>query len=319
LEAYVAEKRFENQVAVVTGGGRGIGSAVAQLFASEGARVVVNDLGGEVRGGGADPNVAQAVVDQIVSAGGCAVPNTADVGTLEGAASVVTDAMTHFGRIDVLFNGAGILKRARVHEMDEALWDSIMRVNLKSAYAMVHHAAPHMIQQRSGSIISVTSPSGYGHYGMSAYAASKEGLVAFTRSIARELGEFGVRCNAVRPCADSRMFLPEIAEDMQYVTEELGLPPVGTQWFAGLNGEEPPALTENVAAVTAWLCRPETESLNGRVLYIAGGHLALCAEPELIRSRFHPGGWDLDGLLSPSVVTQFTYDQQNHFRPAMCR
>jgi 3-oxoacyl-[acyl-carrier protein] reductase len=310
--------RFEGQVAVVTGGGRGIGRSVALLLAGEGASVVVNDLGGEVRGGGRDPAVAQAVVDEIAGAGGRALANGADVGTMEGAASVVRDAIDRFGRIDILFNGAGILRRGLVHEMDEALWDTILRVNLKSAYAMVHHAAPHMIAQRSGSIVSVTSPSAYGHYGMSAYAASKEALVAFTRSIARELGEFGIRCNAIRPCAESRMFLPEIAEDMRYVTEELGVSPVGGQWFAGLNGEEPPARPENVAAVVAWLCRPETEPLNGRVLYIAGGHLALCTEPELICSRFHARGWDLDSLLAPPVVTQFTYDQRNHFAPRTC-
>jgi NAD(P)-dependent dehydrogenase (short-subunit alcohol dehydrogenase family) len=197
--------------------------------------------------------------------------------------------------------------------MAEDVWDTIIRVNLKSAYAMVHHAAPHMIRQRSGSIICMTSPSGYGHYAMSAYAVSKEGLVAFVRSIARELGEFGIRCNAIRPCAGSRMFLPEIADDMTYVTEELGVPPVGSQWFPGMNGEEPEGHVDNVAAVAAWLCRPETEPLNGRVVYIAGGHLALCAEPELIRSRYDTGGWDLDALLEPSVVAQFTYDQRNHF------
>jgi NAD(P)-dependent dehydrogenase (short-subunit alcohol dehydrogenase family) len=288
------------------------------LLAEHGASVVVNDLGGEVRGGGADAAVAQSVVDEIGRAGGKAIANTADVASMEGAASAVGAAIEAFGRVDILFNGAGIIRRGTIHEMDEAVWDEIMRVNLKSAYAMVHHAAPHMMRQRSGSVLCVTSPSGYGHYAMSAYAASKEGLVGFTRSIARELGEFGVRCNAIRPCADSRMFLPEIAADMQYVTEELGVSPVGGQWFAGLNGEEPPALTENVAAVAAWLCRPETSALNGRVVYIAGGHVALCAEPELIRSRFNASGWDLESLLTPSVVTQFTYDQRNHFPPRSC-
>ncbi len=305
--------RFEGKVAVVTGAGRGIGRSVAQLLANEGARVVVSDLGGEVRGGGADAAVAAAVVREIEKAGGTAIANASDVATMEGAASVISDAIKNFGRVDILFNGAGILRPGRVHEMTEDVWDLIMRVNLKSAYAMVHYAAPHMIRQRAGSIICATSPSGYGHYGMSAYATSKEGLVAFVRSIARELGEFGVRCNAIRPCAASRMFLPEIAEDMQYVTEDLGISPVGGQWFAGLNGEEPEALPEHVAAVTAWLCRPETEPLNGRVIYIAGGHVALCSEPELIRSRFNSEGWDLDSLLSPSVLTQFTYDQRNHF------
>jgi NAD(P)-dependent dehydrogenase (short-subunit alcohol dehydrogenase family) len=305
--------RFDGQVAVVTGAGRGIGRAVALLLAKEGAKIVVNDLGGEVRGGGADASVAEAVVAEIAAAGGTAIANCADAATMAGAASAVGAAIDAWGRIDILFNGAGIIRRGMIHEMEEELWDTIMRVNLKSVYAMVHHAAPHMIRQRSGSILCVTSPSGFGHYAMSAYAVSKEGLVAFVRSMARELGEFGIRCNAIRPCADSRMFLPEIADDMTYVTEQLGVPPVGSQWFPGMNGEEPGGHVDNVAAVVAWLSRPETEPLNGRVVYIAGGHVALCAEPELVRSRYHAPGWDLDALLEPSVVTQFTFDQHNIF------
>jgi 3-oxoacyl-[acyl-carrier protein] reductase len=307
--------RFAGEVAVVTGAGRGIGRALALLLGREGARVVVNDLGGEVRGGGADGSVAEAVAAEIVAAGGTAIANGADVATLEGAAAAVGAAIEAWGRLDILFNGAGIIRRGMIHDMDEEVWDAIIRVNLKSAFAMSRHAAPHMIRQRKGSIICVTSPSGYGHYAMSAYATSKEGLVGFVRSLARELGEHGIRCNAIRPCADSRMFLPEIADDMTYVTEQLGVPPVGSQWFPGMNGEEPGGHVDNVAAVSAWLCRPETGALNGRVVYIAGGHIALCAEPELIRSRYHAPGWSLDALLEPAVVTQFTYDQRNHFAP----
>ncbi len=312
--------RFEEKVAVITGGGRGLGRALALLFAREGARVMVNDLGGEVRGGGADAAIAASVVQEIEAAGGTALASGADAACMAGARSIIEDAIDHFGRVDVLFNGAGILRRSLVHHMDEDSWDDVIRVNLKSAFAMVHHAAPHMIRQRSGSIFCATSPSGYGHYAMSAYATAKEGLVAFIRSIARELGEFGIRANAIRPCAASRMFLPEIEGDMRYVTEELGVPPVGGQWLPGMNGEGPDCTVDHVAAVIAWLCRPELEDLNGRVVYIAGGHLALCTEPELVRARFNATGWDLDSLLAPEVVKHFTYDQRNHFpqrhRPA---
>jgi 3-oxoacyl-[acyl-carrier protein] reductase len=306
---------FEGKVAVITGGGRGIGRATALLLASEGAKVIVNDLGSEVRGGRADPAVAEQVVEEIRRLGGEVYANSADAASFEGAKSIIDDAIARFGRIDVLVNGAGILRRGLIHEMPESTWDNVIRVNLKSVYAMVRHAAPYMMKQRSGSILSITSPSGYGHYAMSAYAASKEGLVAFTRSIARELGEYGIRCNAIRPCATTRMFLEEIADDMKYVVGELGVPPVGTQWFPGMNGEEPECSTDHVAAVLAWLSLPATNALNGRVFYIAGGHLALCTEPELIRSRYNREGWTLPSLLSESVITHFTYDQRNHFAP----
>lgn len=306
--------RFEGQVAVVTGGGRGIGRSVALLLAQEGASVVVCDLGGEVRGGGSDPNVAETVAAEIWATGGRAAANSADIATMDGAASAVNDAVRHFGGLDILFNGAAILGYGRVHELDEATWDNVVRVNLKSAFAMVHHAAPHMMRRRRGSIVSVTSPSAFGHYGMTAYGSSKLGLVGFTGAIARELGEYGIRCNTILPCADTRMGgVTEIQDDMAYVVRELGTTPLANQWLPGMNGQEPHSRCEDVAAVVAWLCSPETAALNDRIFYIAGGHLAVFAEPELIRARFNASGWDLDSLLNPQVVAQFTYGQQNRF------
>lgn len=304
--------RFQGQTAIVTGGGRGIGRAVARLFGAEGANVVVCDLGGEVKGGGADAGVAEAVAAEIRGQGGSAVANGADLATMAGAASAVDLAIGEFGRIDVLFNGAAILGYGKVHELEEKVWDEVIRVNLKSAFAMVHHAAPHMIARKSGCIVNVTSPSAYGHYGMTAYGSSKMGLVGFTGAIARELGEHGIRCNTILPCADTRMGeVKEIQADMARVVQELGQTPLGNQWFPGMNGQAPDSKCENVAAVVAWLCSPQTAPINDRVFYIAGGHLAVFAEPELVRARFNAEGWDLDSLLDPGVVAQFTYGQGN--------
>lgn len=308
--------RFAGKVAVVTGGGRGIGRAVALLFAEEGASVVVCDLGGAVKGGGADAGVAETVAEEIRAAGGKAVANTADIATMDGAASAVNAAIDNYGRLDVLFNGAAILGYGKVHELAEETWDEIIRVNLKSAFAMVRHAAPHMMKQRSGAIINVTSPSALGHYGMTAYGSSKQGLVGFTGAIAQELGEYGIRCNTILPCADTRMGeVTEIQTDMAHVVADLGRSPMSNQWLPGMNGQEPTSRCEDVAAVVAWLCSPETAAINDRTFYIAGGHLAVFAQPELIRARFNANGWDLDSLLDPQVTAQFTYGQQNLMAP----
>ena len=308
--------RFENKVVVVTGGGRGIGRDTAILVAREGARVVINDLGGAVRGRGEiDLTVAQGVVDEIRALGGTAIANGADVGTMAGGQSVVEDAINEFGRVDALILSAGIVRPARLAEMEEDLWDELLRVNLKSVFAVSKAAVPHMIAQRSGSIVTFSSPAGLGQHYMSGYSASKEGLVGWTRSVARELGEHGIRCNALRPAAiDTRMALPEMMPDMAYVAEQ-GLPIFGTHFYPGGDDKGPPSGSGQVAAVAAWLCLPEAANINGRELFIAGGHVALFAEPELIRSRFRFDGWDLDSLASPAISAHLTFGQRNLFGP----
>ena len=186
-------KRFAGKVAVVTGAGRGIGRCEALLLAQQGAKVVVNDLGGAPTGEGADKSVAQMVADEIKAAGGEAVANTDSVTTMEGGKAIIDSAIKNFGRLDILINNAGNLRPKPIWEMTEQDWDLVINVHLKGTFTCTRHAAPIFREQRSGVIVNTASESGLGHYGMANYSAAKEGIVGFTRTVARDLGQFNVQ------------------------------------------------------------------------------------------------------------------------------
>lgn len=302
--------RFSGKVAIITGAGRGIGRATAMVFAAEGASVVVNDLGGGPQGGGANSSVAQEVVDEIRASGGKAIAETSSVATMAGGKAVVDAAIEHFGRLDFLVNNAGIIRPKRVMDMTEEDWDLVLSVNLKGYFATVRAAAEHLAKQ-GGAIVNFSSPSGFGHYGMSNYAAAKEGVVGFTRSIARELGELGIRSNAIRPIAgNSAMAIPEVFETISYSVEKLHIPYISNQW---LSDGGTPGLPEHVAGLVAWLCSDDAAAINGRELYINGGQLSFVQEPELIRTRCNPQGWSLESLSEAGTSAALTYDQRDRY------
>lgn len=303
--------QFSDKVAVITGAGRGIGRDTALLMASEGAKVVVNDLGGGPQGGGADSSFAQQVVDEIIAAGGAAVAETSSVASMEGGKAVVECAMDNYGRLDFLINNAGIIRPRRITEMSEEDFDIVLAVNLKGYFATIRAGAEYLKRQ-GGAIINLSSPSGFGHLGMANYSAAKEGVVGMTRSVARELGEFGVRCNAVRPVSQATtMAIPEVYETLTYQTQTLGIPPLSNQWLLPHGEEAPP---HSVAAVLAWLCSPLSENLNGREIFIFGAQVALVQEPELIRNQFKAGGWTWDGICDPAVTGALTFDVRNRYK-----
>jgi len=167
------KRRLDGKVAIVTGAGRGIGRAEAMVLAREGARVVVNDLGGNAPGEGGKVEVAQRVVDEIRGAGGEAIANGDSVTTMEGAARIVGAAIETFGRLDILVNNAGIARPGAIWELAEEDWDAIMAVHLRGCYTMARQTAPIFRAQRSGVIISTSSESGLGHATLSAYAAAR--------------------------------------------------------------------------------------------------------------------------------------------------
>ncbi len=253
---------FDGKVAVVTGAGRGIGRAEALLLAAEGAAVIVNDLGGERSGEGADQRPAQLVVDEIVAAGGRAAPNYDDISSWDGGGALIQQAIEAFGGLDVLINNAGILRDKMSFNMTEEEWDAVIRVHLKGHFVPARHAAAYWRakSKEKGSpvdaaIVNTASESGlYGNAGQLNYAAAKAGIAAMTIVLARELERVGVRANAIAPVARTRL------------TEDLA----GGVFEAKEGGFDAFA-PENAAAGAAWLASPLAAGITGQVLKIQGG------------------------------------------------
>ena len=256
-------KLCEGRVVIVTGAGRGIGREHALMLAAHGAKVVVNDLGGERDGTGASTGPAAEVVQEIKKAGGAAVVNGDDVSNWDGAQRMVQQAISEFGRLDVLVNNAGILRDRMLVNMTEAEWDAVIKVHLKGTFGPAHFAAAYWRDQAKAGkpidarIINTTSVSGiYGNPGQTNYGAAKAGIAAFTIIAARELGRYGITVNAVAPGALTRM------------TEDLGM---------GRGSEEEKASMHPrwIAPIVTWLASPESSGITGRVFEASGRVLAI--------------------------------------------
>lgn len=306
-----SKRRLEGKVAIVTGAGRNIGRAEALLLAAQGAKVVVNDLGGGPYGTEAgDQSFAETVAREILDAGGEAVAETSSISSMEGGAAVVEKAIDAFGRIDILINNAGIVRPNRIDRMTEQDWDLCLNVSLKGSFATVRAAAPHMIAQKTGVIINTGSSSGFGHWGMGNYSAAKEGLLGLTRTVARDLGEFGIRCNMIRPVSHiTGTFTPEIQQTLDE-TARLGIPLL---WNRFMTAPRMTALPEHIAALAVWLCTDAAAHVTGRDFYIQGDEVALLPEPEAIRTMFNPGGWTIDAFDEPANQDYLVGSIQNRF------
>lgn len=253
---------FDGKVAVVTGAGRGIGRAEALLLAAEGAAVVVNDLGGERTGEGADERPAQLVVDEITGAGGQAGANYDDISSWDGGAALIQQAIDSFGGLDVVINNAGILRDKMSFNMTEEEWDAVIRVHLKGHFVPARHAAAYWRAKSKeagrpvgAAIVNTASESGlYGNAGQLNYAAAKAGIAAMTIVLARELERVGVRANAIAPVARTRL------------TED-----VAGGVFDAKDGGFDAFAPENAAAGAVWLASPLADGITGQVLKIQGG------------------------------------------------
>ncbi len=301
--------RLEGKVAIVTGAGRGIGRGEALLLAEEGAKVVVNDLGGSEAGEGSDARPADEVVAEIVAAGGEAVANYDSVATMEGGERIVGTALDSFGRLDILINNAGILRDRMVFNMSEAEWDSVIAVHLKGHFTTTKHASIVFRQQRSGRIVNTGSESGLGNMGQANYAAAKEGIVGLTRTLALDLGRYGVTANAIRPRAGTRLTLsPELREAMQRARasrrgdsdSDSGSETGAEQAVSQMDALAP----EMVAPLVVYLCTDSAANVNGRDFVVGGDEVSLMTMPTKQASIHQEGGWDLASLerVFPRVI-----------------
>jgi NAD(P)-dependent dehydrogenase (short-subunit alcohol dehydrogenase family) len=278
---------LEGRIAAITGAGNGLGRQHALLFAREGAKVVVNDLGGNTDGTGADASAAQKVVDEIVAAGGEAVANHDDIATWDGAKSLIDQAVDTYGRLDVLVNNAGILRDGFIHQIDEQMWDLVVKVHLKGHFATLRHATDHWrARSKAGETVNgavINTASGSGTFlpnpGQANYGSAKAAIAALTLVASNELIRLGVRCNAIAPVARTRL-----TEDVPG--------PVGAM-FA--KPEDPDAFDPmdpaNVSPLVAFLATEDCP-INGKMFAVQGGQIAECS------------GWEVqDGLTTDEPWT----------------
>ncbi len=302
--------RLKGRNAVVTGAGRGIGRAVAVLLAREGASVVVNDPGVNVDGSGHDAGPADRLVDEIKGEGGSAVANYDSVADSEGGEKMVRQCVDAFGRIDILINVAGLLRDRMIFNMSEEEWDAVIAVHLKGHYNTIKPASGIMRQQRFGRIVNFSSISGLrGNSGQANYGAAKAGIAGLTRVVARDLGRYGVTCNAIAPGAQTRMTaaVPETARQRRV---QRGMTPAG-----GTTTAAPAAMTpDHVAPMTVYLCTDEAWNINGKIFHVAGGRVSLAAEEAPVRRISTDGKWELSELVS-LVPAQLLFDVQNPAPP----
>ena len=287
-------EELKGRNAIVTGAGRGIGREIALALAAEGANVVVVDPGVSRGGTSSDMAPADEVVAEIKKRGGRAIANYNSVADFKAAEGIINSCVENFGRIDILVNCAGVLRERMVWNLPEEDWDIVIAVHLKGTFNCSRWAAALMREQRYGRIINVTSDAWRGTVGQSNYAAAKGGIVSFTRSIARELGRYGVTCNAVAPMAATRMTVTEEVKAGWRKRYEAGL--ITKEHLDELLNMPGP---EYIPPIVTYLVSDKAANINGQVFHIEKGRVAIYSEPVEVRAIYKTearGMWTLDDL-----------------------
>jgi NAD(P)-dependent dehydrogenase (short-subunit alcohol dehydrogenase family) len=270
------EARLEGRVAIVTGAGRGLGRAHALSLARHGARVVVNDLGASLDGGGRESTPAESVVAEIEALGGEAIASVSDVADWEDAARLIDLAIQHFGDLHILVNNAGILRDRSLPKLSEQEWDAVVTVHLKGHAAPTRHAMAYWKSRGrvEASVIHTASGSGLvGSFGQANYAAAKMGVIGLSNVVATEGAALGVRSNVIAPAAQTRLAsMPDVEE------------PSGLDRFA----------PENISPLVAWLAAPNCPA-TGQLFHVYGNRV-LVLQTSIAADLRSPGRWTLEEL-----------------------
>jgi NAD(P)-dependent dehydrogenase (short-subunit alcohol dehydrogenase family) len=280
-------KLLAGKVALVTGGGRGVGRGIALAMAEAGAKVVVNDLGASLTGELEGQQPAQEVVAAIRAMGGEAIVDGGSVADWNAAHQMVQAAVDAFGRIDIVVNNAGILRDVMFHRMSEQEFDDVLAVHLKGSFNVSRAAAPHFKAQNGGVFVHMTSTSGLiGNFGQANYSAAKLGIMALSKSIALDMQKFGVRSNAVAPFAWTRMIdsIPNETPEQKKRVE-------------GLKKLVP----EKVAPFVVGLCADGAAHVSGQVFGVRNNEIYLFSQPRPIRSAHRSEGWTPESVLEGAL------------------
>jgi len=282
---------------VVTGAGRGLGRGMALHLAREGARVVVNDLGGSVRGEGKDGSVAGQVVEEIKADGGEAVANTDSVASWEGGHSIIQTALDHYGRVDILINNAGILRDQFIYQMSEEEWDVVVNVHLMGSFYCTRAAAPSMRKQGWGRVLFITSTAGFiGTIAQCNYGAAKMGMLGLSRNVAVEMERYNVTSNCIAPFAWTRIpaSIPAVTDEIKASVDRL---------FKDMGPED-------VSPLVVFLSSERAADITGQVFGVRGKEMYTYNQHRVARSIHNAEGWTARGL---SDVLESTF--KKHLTP----
>jgi NAD(P)-dependent dehydrogenase (short-subunit alcohol dehydrogenase family) len=289
---------LDGKVAIVTGAGHGIGRGEALELARQGAKVVVNDVGGSVHGEGEDKRPAEEVAEIIRSRGGEATPNYDDVADWAGASALVRQAVDEFGRLDILVNNAGIVRDGMIFSMTEDAFDAVVRVHLKGTFATTHHASVYWREEskagrqpRAAIVNTVSSAGLQGNVGQANYGAAKAGIAALTVISSLELSRYGVRANAVAPGGMTRITATLRKDAEVHEPDQLE------------GGEYDPMNPANSAPMVAWLASDDALHVTGQVFRAVGHRITHYVPWSLgptIEPRGKPARWEPEDI-GPAV------------------